>query len=72
MLDAEIVFWQSPLAIAPRDENRESVGMTYSKDAREFFTEHDAFADKGRWGSLIPPICNGMFWMRSSKGTASL
>lgn len=72
MLDTDIVFWQSPLAIVPQGEDRESVDMVYSTDAREFFTEHDAFADKGRRGSLIPPICNGMFWMKSSKETVSL
>lgn len=72
MLDADIVFWQSPLVVVPRAEDRKSVDMVYSTDAREFFTEHDAFTDAGRRGSLMPPICNGMFWMRSSKATVSL
>ncbi|KAJ2981366.1 hypothetical protein NQ176_g2067 [Zarea fungicola] len=72
MLDADIVFWQSPLVIVPQDADRESVDMVYSTDAREFYTEHDAFRDKGRRGSLIPPICNGMFWMKSNKETVSI
>lgn len=72
ILDTDIVFWQSPLAIVPQGKDRESVDMVDSTDAREFFTEHDAFADEGRRGSLIPPICNGMFCMKSSKETVSL
>ena len=72
MLDADIVFWQSPLVIVPQDVDRDSIDMVYSTDAREFYTEHDAFEDNGRRGSLIPPICNGMFWMKSSEETVSI
>ncbi|KAJ3489272.1 hypothetical protein NLG97_g6034 [Lecanicillium saksenae] len=72
MLDADIVFWQSPLVIVPEDANRHDIDMVYSTDAREFYTTHDAFEDSGRRGSLMPPICNGMFWMKSSRETVSL
>lgn len=72
MLDADLVFWQSPLTIVPQDADRDSIDMVYSTDSREFYTDHDAFEDDGRRGSLIPPICNGMFWMRSSRETVSI
>lgn len=72
MLDADIVFWQSPLTIVPDDADRNTADMVYSTDAREFYTDHDPFQDTGRRGSLVPPICNGMFWMKSTNETISL
>ncbi|KHO01499.1 uncharacterized protein MAM_00500 [Metarhizium album ARSEF 1941] len=73
MIDADLVFWQSPLVIMPQnDTDREAVDMVYSTDAREFYTSHDAFHDEYRRGSLVPPICNGLFWMKSNNETISL
>jgi hypothetical protein len=73
MIDADLIFWQSPLLIMPTDEaDREAIDMAYSTDAREFYTTHNAFRDGRRRGSLVPPICNGLFWMKSNKETISL
>ncbi|KAK8929494.1 hypothetical protein H634G_03886 [Metarhizium anisopliae BRIP 53293] len=73
MIDADLVFWQSPLVIMPQnDSDRAAVDMVYSTDAREFYTSHDAFQDEYRRGSLVPPICNGLFWMKSNNETISL
>lgn len=70
MLDADTVFWQSPaLMIADREENVDAV---FSTDAREFYQTHNAFRDAWRRGRNMPPICNGIFWMRSSKETVAL
>lgn len=70
MLDADTVFWQSPLAIMP--ESRDEVEIVYSTDAREFYQSHNAFEDARRRGSYIPPICNGIFWMKSTPETIAL
>ena len=70
MLDADTVFWQSPLTLLPDVEN--SVDVVYSTDAREFYQEHDAFLDERRRGPYVPPVCNGIFWMRSSARTIAL
>lgn len=68
MLDADIVFWQSPLLLVPQA----GVDMAYSTDAREFYTTHNAFKDPFRRGPLVPPVCNGLFWMKSSNDTIAL
>ncbi|KZZ88356.1 hypothetical protein AAL_08119 [Moelleriella libera RCEF 2490] len=70
MLDADIVFWRSPLLLVPN--KNEKVDIVYSTDARDFYTEHNAFDDARRRGDLFPPICNGLFWMRSSKDNIGL
>ena len=67
MIDADFVFWQSPLLMV--DEN---VDVVYSTDAREFYATANAFKDPRRKGSLIPPICNGLFWMKSKPATMAL
>lgn len=72
MIDVDIVFWQSPLAIVPQGADRDTISIVYTTDAREFYTEHDAFADDYRRGSLMPPVCNGMFWMKSTRDTISI
>ncbi|EME47681.1 hypothetical protein DOTSEDRAFT_77920 [Dothistroma septosporum NZE10] len=71
MLDADIVFWQSPLSMIPSTP-QEDVDIIYSTDAREFYQDHNAFDDERRRGPYIPPICNGIFWMRSSAKTIAL
>ncbi|TQV94804.1 nucleotide-diphospho-sugar transferase domain-containing protein [Cordyceps javanica] len=76
MIDADLVFWQSPLAIVPArggdPADRDGVDAVYSTDARDFYTDRDAFADAGRRGALVPPICNGLFWMKGGRATAAL
>jgi hypothetical protein len=70
MLDADTVFWQSPLEILPGEG--ENVDVVFSTDSREFYEDHNAFEDERRRGSFVPPICNGIFWMKSSSKTISL
>jgi hypothetical protein len=70
MLDADTVFWQSPLEILPGVG--ENVDVVFSTDSREFYQDLAAFEDESRRGSFVPPICNGIFWMRSSSKTISL
>ena len=72
MLDADTVFWQSPLVLTPQPEDDSAVDAVYSTDAREFYQTHNAFRDRFRRGSMLPPICNGIFWMRSSARTVKL
>ena len=50
MLDADTVFWQSPLLLMPQrdDGNSSSVDIVFSTDAREFYQTHDAFEDARR------------------------
>lgn len=72
MLDADTVFFQSPLSIVPSPETYPSVDIVYSTDARAFYQEHNAFQDPRRRGSRMPPICNGIFWMKSSPRTIAL
>ncbi|CAK3919805.1 Histidine--tRNA ligase [Lecanosticta acicola] len=74
MLDADTVFWQSPLSIVPAggSEARDGVDIVYSTDSREFYQVHNAFEDERRRGAYVPPICNGIFWMKSSKETIAL
>ncbi|KAL2358768.1 nucleotide-diphospho-sugar transferase-domain-containing protein [Cryomyces antarcticus] len=67
MLDADTVFFQSPLLL--RDP---TVDAVFSTDAREFYQTHDAFKDRDRRGSRIPPVCNGIFWMKASPKTVRL
>lgn len=70
MLDIDIVFFgQSPLSILP---DLPSTDIVYSTDSREFYQTHDAFLDPARRGPYVPPVCNGIFWMRSSPQTISL
>ncbi|KXT00880.1 hypothetical protein AC578_976 [Pseudocercospora eumusae] len=71
MLDADTVFWQSPELIIP-GLGREDIDIVYSTDAREFYQVHNAFEDERRRGPYVPPICNGIFWMRSSNRTIAL
>lgn len=70
MLDADTVFWQSPLSIVP--EKTDPVDVVFSTDSREFYQDQNAFRDERRRGPYIPPICNGIFWMKSSARTISL
>ncbi|KAK5119398.1 hypothetical protein LTR85_007498 [Meristemomyces frigidus] len=74
MLDADTIFWQSPLLLLPHmeDGSNSNVDAIFSTDAREFYETHNAFLDVRRRGSLIPPVCNGIFWMRSSNMTVAL
>lgn len=72
MLDADTVFWQSPLSIMPTTEERDLVDLVYSTDAREFYQVHDAFQDGFRRGPYIPPVCNGIFWMKSNPATMAI
>jgi hypothetical protein len=74
MLDADTVFWQSPLSIRPTPtDDDDDVDIVYSTDAREFYTPaHSAFEDPRRRGPYVPPICNGIFWMRSNARTVAL
>ncbi|QUC20263.1 uncharacterized protein UV8b_04504 [Ustilaginoidea virens] len=72
IVDADTVFWQSPLLLVPSEADKKMVDIVYSTDAREFYTEHDAFHDERRRGALMPPICNGLFWMKSNKNTVAL
>ncbi|KAL9133151.1 MAG: hypothetical protein Q9175_005672 [Cornicularia normoerica] len=66
-VDADTIFFQSPLLI--RDMGADGV---FSTDQREFYQTHDAFRDVWRRGSKMPPICNGIFWMKSSPATIKL
>lgn len=70
MLDADTVFWRSPLDIVP--QHRSAVDAVFATDAREFYQTHDAFRDEWRQGDRMPPICGGIFWMKSSKDTVAL
>lgn len=70
MLDADTVFWQSPLSIVP--PANDPVDVVFSTDSREFYHDHNAFEDERRRGPFIPPICNGIFWMKSAPQTISL
>ncbi|CEJ90329.1 hypothetical protein VHEMI06120 [[Torrubiella] hemipterigena] len=72
MLDADIVFWDNPLSVVPAADERDSVDIIYSTDAREFYTDKNAFRDNLRRGGYMPPICNGMFWMKARKETVSI
>ncbi|KXL47202.1 MAG: hypothetical protein FE78DRAFT_30224 [Acidomyces sp. 'richmondensis'] len=67
MLDADTVFWQSPLSLVP--EEHDNVDAVFSTDAREFYQTHNAFLDARRRGSRVPPVCNGIFWMKSNSKT---
>ena len=68
-LDADTVFFDNPLAI--RDPN---VDIVFSSDSREFFNKphKDPFKDVWRKGSRIPPVCNGIFWMKSNAKTIKI
>ena len=68
-LDADTVFFRNPLSI--RDSN---VDIVFSSDSREFFNKpgKDPFEDVWRRGSRIPPVCNGIFWMKSSANTIKI
>lgn len=70
MLDADTVFWQPPLLLVP--ENGSNVDAVFSTDAREFYQTHNAFLDSRRRGFRMPPICNGIFWMKASERTVAL
>ena len=72
MIDADTVWWETPFSIVPLSQDRSSVDMVYSTDAREFYQEHDAFRDEWRRGPYVPPVCNGIFWMKSTPGTISI
>ena len=68
-LDADTIFFGDPLTI--RDPN---VDVVFSSDSREFFNKlgKDPFKDVWRKGSLIPPVCNGIFWMKSGPKTIKI
>ncbi len=68
-LDADTIFFDDPLSI--RDPN---VDIVFSSDNREFFNKpgKDPFKDVWRKGSRIPPVCNGIFWMKSSANTIKI
>ena len=68
-LDADTIFFGNPLAI--RDPN---VDIVFSSDSREFFNKpgKDPFKDIWRKGSRIPPVCNGIFWMKSNPKTIKI
>ena len=68
-LDADTVFFGDPLLI--RDPN---VDIVFSSDNREFFNKpgKDPFRDVWRKGSRIPPVCNGIFWMKNSPNTIKI
>lgn len=70
MIDADIVFYQSPLDMMP--DSPEDIDIVYSTDAREYYTDHNAFHDHKTQGPLMPPICNGMFWMKSHPDTLAI
>jgi len=72
MLDADTVWYQSPMQILPGREDRSNVDIVYSTDARNFYQAKDAFRDWNRRGPYIPPVCNGVFWMRSSSKTIKI
>jgi len=67
MIDADTVWYQSPLLL--RDEQVDAV---FSTDSREWYQEKDAFMDKSRRGEKMPPVCGGLFWMKSSEKTIKL
>ncbi len=66
-LDADTLFLQSPLLIPDR-----AVDIVFSTDSREFYTTKDAFRDVWRRGPRVPPVCNGVFWMKSNEFTIKL
>lgn len=68
-LDADTVFFDNPMSI--RDPN---VDIVFSSDSREFFNKprKDPFKDVWRKGSRIPPVCNGIFWMKSNAKTIKI
>lgn len=70
MVDADTVWWQNPFSIVPGGHS--SVDIVFSTDAREFYQEHDAFRDDWRRGPYVPPICNGIFWMKSTAESVAL
>lgn len=72
MIDADTIWWQNPFSIVPDSHDRPAVDIVYSTDAREFYQDHDAFRDVWRRGPFVPPICNGIFWMKSTPATISL
>ena len=72
MMDVDIVFYQTPLLLIPATSGLEHIDVVYSTDARDFYTDVDPFDDPYRRGSLIPPICNGLFWMKASDETIKL
>lgn len=72
MLDVDISFWRSPLDVVPSESDKEHVSVVYTTDAREFYEDHNAFDDDFRRGSLMPPVCNGMFWMKATKDTVAI
>lgn len=68
-LDADTVFFQSPLKIPDS-----AVDAVFSSDNREFFNAEgkDPFQDVWRRGDRFPPVCNGIFWMKSNDRTIQL
>ena len=68
-LDADTIFFRDPLTI--RDP---TVDIVFSSDSREFFNKpgKDPFKDNWRKGSRIPPVCNGLFWMKSNPNTIKI
>lgn len=66
-LDADTVFAQSPMLLPDP-----SVDFVFSTDSREFYQKKDPFRDVWRRGSKIPPVCNGIFWMKSNARTIKL
>ncbi|KAK4691568.1 hypothetical protein P7C71_g5457, partial [Lecanoromycetidae sp. Uapishka_2] len=68
-LDADTAFFQSPLQLLDS-----AVDAVFSSDSREFYNAEskDPFRDVWRRGSRFPPVCNGIFWMKSSEHTIKL
>ncbi|GAB7341112.1 hypothetical protein MBLNU457_7421t1 [Dothideomycetes sp. NU457] len=72
MLDVDTIWYQSPLEIVPSGSEHAHVDVVYSTDARNFYQTKNAFRDFNRRGPYIPPVCNGVFWMKSSPRTISI
>lgn len=70
MIDADTIFWQSPEVIIPDKDS--SIDIVFSTDAREFYQDHNAFKDVWARGGVVPPVCNGLFWMRSTPHTIGI
>ncbi|KAF2152797.1 glycosyltransferase family 77 protein [Myriangium duriaei CBS 260.36] len=67
MIDVDTIWYQSPLLL--RDD---TVDAVYSTDAREFYQAHDAFDDPKAKGNKMPPVCAGVFWLKSNEKTVRL
>ena len=68
-LDADTMFFQSPLSLIDP-----AVDAVFSSDSREFFNtaRRNPFRDIWRRGHRFPPVCNGIFYMKSNEHTIKL